>query len=96
MQGTGSGFIISERRILTNAHNIANQNWILVQRHGIPKKYPAKVPRESERRHGIHKKYPAKVPSESERRHGIPKKYPAKVPRERERERERRHGIPRK
>jgi len=42
-QGTGSGFIISERRILTNAHNIANQNWILVQRHGIPKKYPAKV-----------------------------------------------------
>jgi len=42
-QGTGSGFIISGRRILTNAHNIANQNWILVQRHGIPKKYPAKV-----------------------------------------------------
>jgi len=42
-QGTGSGFIISGRRILTNAHNVANQNWVLVQRHGIPRKYPAKV-----------------------------------------------------
>jgi S1-C subfamily serine protease len=42
-QGTGSGFIISGRRILTNAHNVANQNWVIVQRHGIPKKYPATV-----------------------------------------------------
>ncbi|EKX40735.1 hypothetical protein GUITHDRAFT_164606 [Guillardia theta CCMP2712] len=42
-QGTGSGFIISGHRILTNAHNVANQNWVLVQRHGIPKKYPARV-----------------------------------------------------
>lgn len=42
-QGTGSGFIIEGRRILTNAHNVANQNWVLVQRHGIPKKYPAQV-----------------------------------------------------
>jgi S1-C subfamily serine protease len=42
-QGTGSGFIISGERIITNAHNVANQNWVLVQRHGIPKKYPAKV-----------------------------------------------------
>lgn len=42
-QGTGSGFIIAGKRILTNAHNVANQNWVLVQRHGIPKKYPARV-----------------------------------------------------
>ena len=42
-QGTGTGFIIEGRRILTNAHNIANQNWVLVQRHGITRKYPAQV-----------------------------------------------------
>ncbi|OGV54663.1 MAG: hypothetical protein A2017_19280 [Lentisphaerae bacterium GWF2_44_16] len=41
--GTGSGCVISENRILTNAHIIANQTFIMVRRQGDPKKYVARL-----------------------------------------------------
>ncbi len=40
---TGSGAIISGSRVLTNAHVVANQTFIQVQRHGSPQKYTAKL-----------------------------------------------------
>jgi len=40
---TGSGFIIEDRRIITNAHVVANQNRILIRKHGDAKKYPARL-----------------------------------------------------
>ena len=42
-RGSGSGCIISEKRILTNAHVIANQTFIQVRRAGQAKKYIAEV-----------------------------------------------------
>jgi S1-C subfamily serine protease len=42
-EATGSGFVISKRRILTNAHVIAHQTTIMVRRQGLATKYPAKV-----------------------------------------------------
>ena len=39
----GSGCIISDKRILTNAHVVANQTFIQVKRAGQAKKYTAKV-----------------------------------------------------
>jgi len=40
---TGSGFVISERRILTNAHVTAYQKSIRVRKHGDAKKYNAHI-----------------------------------------------------
>ena len=39
----GTGSIISDNRILTNAHVVSNQTFIEVQTHGRPKRYTAKV-----------------------------------------------------
>lgn len=41
-ESTGSGFLISKRRILTNAHVIAHQTTIMVRRQGLATKYPAR------------------------------------------------------
>jgi S1-C subfamily serine protease len=41
--GIGTGFIIGKNRILTNAHVVSNARRILLNVHGSPKKYPAKV-----------------------------------------------------
>jgi len=41
--GSGSGYVISGQRIITNAHVVANQTFIQVQRVGDPEKYVAKV-----------------------------------------------------
>lgn len=40
---SGSGFVISNRRILTNAHVVADQKIVLVRRHGLADKFVAKV-----------------------------------------------------
>ncbi|CAN6447411.1 unnamed protein product [Victoria cruziana] len=40
---TGSGFIICGRRILTNAHVVADHTFVLVRKHGSPTKYRAQV-----------------------------------------------------
>jgi len=40
---TGSGFVISGNRILTNGHLVANQTFIMVRKQGDPKKYVAKL-----------------------------------------------------
>jgi len=42
-QTSGSGSIISNKRILTNAHVIANSSFIQVQKQGDSRKYNAKV-----------------------------------------------------
>eukprot|EP00475_Leptophrys_vorax_P036141 TRINITY_DN6051_c0_g1_i1.p1 TRINITY_DN6051_c0_g1~~TRINITY_DN6051_c0_g1_i1.p1 ORF type:complete len:414 (-),score=123.37 TRINITY_DN6051_c0_g1_i1:614-1792(-) len=42
-ESSGSGFVISGRRILTNAHVIADQKIVLIRRHGLPDKFAAKV-----------------------------------------------------
>lgn len=39
--GIGSGFIINGNRILTNAHNISDNRYIIVKKENIAKKYPA-------------------------------------------------------
>lgn len=39
----GSGCIIAENRILTNAHNVADQTYVEVQRNGQDRKFPATV-----------------------------------------------------
>lgn len=39
----GSGFVISGRRILTNAHVVADYTFVLVRKHGSPTKYRAEV-----------------------------------------------------
>ncbi|MBN1787826.1 MAG: trypsin-like peptidase domain-containing protein [Sedimentisphaerales bacterium] len=41
--GVGSGFIIEGNRILTNAHNIADNRYIIIRKENIAKKYPATV-----------------------------------------------------
>eukprot|EP00741_Cyanophora_paradoxa_P007220 tig00001094_g6985.t2 len=43
MKTTASGFVISGRRIITNAHGIANQTSVLVRKHGSPEKVTARV-----------------------------------------------------
>jgi S1-C subfamily serine protease len=40
---TGSGFVISGNRILTNAHNVANQTFVMVRKQGDPKRYEARL-----------------------------------------------------
>ena len=42
-RSTASGFIIKGKRILTNAHVVANQTFIEVRRNGNPKRYQARV-----------------------------------------------------
>ncbi|KAL5703473.1 Protease Do-like 10 [Ranunculus cassubicifolius] len=39
----GSGFVISGRRIITNAHVVADYTFVLVRKHGSPTKYRAEV-----------------------------------------------------
>lgn len=39
----GSGFVIDGRRIITNAHVVADQTFVLVRKHGSPNKYRAQV-----------------------------------------------------
>jgi S1-C subfamily serine protease len=40
---SGSGAVIAGGRVLTNAHVVANQTYVQVQRQGDPTKYPAQV-----------------------------------------------------
>ena len=40
---SGSGFAISDHRLLTNAHVVADANSVRVRKHGDPKKYTARV-----------------------------------------------------
>lgn len=42
-QSTGSGSLISEQRILTNAHVVADASYVQVQRHNDPQRYVAEV-----------------------------------------------------
>lgn len=42
-QGAGSGFIIEGNRILTNAHNVADQRYIEVKKQNLAKRFPAQV-----------------------------------------------------
>ena len=42
-QGVGSGFVISGRRILTNAHNASNNKYVEIRKEYVAKRYPAKV-----------------------------------------------------
>jgi S1-C subfamily serine protease len=42
-ESTGSGFIVSGKRIITNAHCVADQAHVIVRKHGDPKKYTARV-----------------------------------------------------
>lgn len=37
------GFVISGRRIITNAHVVADQTFVKVRKHGSPEKFKAKV-----------------------------------------------------
>ena len=41
--GTGSGFIIHGRRILTNAHIVSDARYLRVQKDALPHRYPARV-----------------------------------------------------
>src|SRR5439155_8171199 len=42
-RGVGAGFVINGDRIMTNAHVVANNRYITVERDGDPNKYPAQV-----------------------------------------------------
>ncbi|PKL50364.1 MAG: serine protease [Planctomycetes bacterium HGW-Planctomycetes-1] len=42
-QGIGSGFIIEGNRILTNAHNVSDNRYIIIKKENVAKKYPAAV-----------------------------------------------------
>src|SRR5256884_2751829 len=42
-RGVGAGFVINGNRIMTNAHVVANNRYITVERDGDPNKYPAQV-----------------------------------------------------
>ncbi|KAM0903872.1 hypothetical protein ACQ4PT_018397 [Festuca glaucescens] len=42
-ESMGSGFVISGRRIVTNAHVVADHTFVLVRKHGSPTKYKAEV-----------------------------------------------------
>lgn len=41
--GVGAGFVIADRRIMTNAHVVSNARFLLVSKEGDPKPYPARV-----------------------------------------------------
>ncbi|KAF8104768.1 hypothetical protein N665_0168s0011 [Sinapis alba] len=40
---SGSGFVVSNNKILTNAHVVANHTFVQVRKHGSPTKFKAKV-----------------------------------------------------
>ncbi|CAD6333800.1 unnamed protein product [Miscanthus lutarioriparius] len=42
-ESMGSGFVIPGRRIVTNAHVVADHTFVLVRKHGSPTKYKAEV-----------------------------------------------------
>ena len=42
-RGSGSGFVIGERRIMTNAHVISNSRFIELEKDGDPERYQAQV-----------------------------------------------------
>ncbi|CAL9199912.1 unnamed protein product [Musa hybrid cultivar] len=42
-ESMGSGFVIPDRRIVTNAHVVADHTFVLVRKHGSPTKYKAEV-----------------------------------------------------
>ncbi|XP_071734717.1 protease Do-like 10, mitochondrial [Rutidosis leptorrhynchoides] len=42
-ESMGSGFVISGKRIVTNAHVVADYTFVLVRKHGSPTKYRAEV-----------------------------------------------------
>lgn len=42
-ESMGSGFVISGRKILTNAHVVADHTFLLVRKHGSPTKYRAQI-----------------------------------------------------
>ncbi|KAL5079935.1 hypothetical protein RYX36_008356 [Vicia faba] len=42
-ESMGSGFVIPGRKILTNAHVVADHSFVLVRKHGSPNKYRAQV-----------------------------------------------------
>ncbi|WJX70168.1 Protease Do-like 10, mitochondrial [Trifolium repens] len=42
-ESMGSGFVILGRKILTNAHVVADHSFVLVRKHGSPNKYRAQV-----------------------------------------------------
>ena len=42
-QGIGSGFIITGKRILTNAHNVSNAKYIELKKENIAKRYHSRV-----------------------------------------------------
>ncbi len=42
-RGSGSGFIIDNRRIMTNAHVVSNSRFIELEKDGDPERYPAQV-----------------------------------------------------
>ncbi len=42
-RANGTGFIITKKRILTNAHVVSDTRFLLVQKHGDPKRYLAQV-----------------------------------------------------
>eukprot|EP00700_Malawimonas_jakobiformis_P001081 EC720331.1.p1 GENE.EC720331.1~~EC720331.1.p1 ORF type:complete len:143 (+),score=13.95 EC720331.1:62-490(+) len=43
VEKTGRGFAIGGKRLLTNAHVVADSSYVMVRRHGSPAKYTAKV-----------------------------------------------------
>lgn len=42
-QGSGSGFVIDGKQILTNAHNVSNYRYVEVKKQNVAKRYPAQV-----------------------------------------------------
>ncbi|KAK4362549.1 hypothetical protein RND71_017790 [Anisodus tanguticus] len=42
-ESSGSGFVIGGKRVLTNAHVVADHTFVLVRKHGSPTKYRATV-----------------------------------------------------
>ena len=43
LEATGSGFVISNNRIVTNAHVVADQKFVMVRKHGSAERYTATV-----------------------------------------------------
>jgi S1-C subfamily serine protease len=42
-QGSGTGFVIDGKRILTNAHNVSNNKYVEIKKQGQARRYPARV-----------------------------------------------------
>ena len=42
-ESTGTGFVVRDRLIMTNAHVVADQTYVTVKRHGSSTKYTAGV-----------------------------------------------------